>query len=298
MIKRAVERTLHSSGLLRVLRSFRCRDALVLAYHNIVPAGDPIRGDASLHLSLDDFRAQLELLTRSCDVVPLAALLAPAPHRARRPRVAITFDDAYHGAVSLGLPELTQRGLPSTVFVAPGLLEGETFWWDALAGAGEDWDAIRATALSRGRGLGAEVGAWAAEAGAPWTVMSGSRVSSSWQSLARQLPSTDVTLASHTWSHPNLTRLRGEDLQEELRRPLAWLAAQNVPWQPWISWPYGLADDTVRDLARQVGYQAAFRVDGGWMSNAAGPFDLPRWNVPAGISIDGFAMRLAGLLAA
>ena len=50
--------------------------------------------------------------------------------------IAITFDDAYAGTVDQALPELARLGLPATVFLAPAFVEGDTFWWDALAAPG------------------------------------------------------------------------------------------------------------------------------------------------------------------
>ena len=50
-----------------------------------------------------------------------------------RARAIITFDDAYRGAVTQGVAEVARRGLPATVFVNPGLIDGRQFWWDMLA---------------------------------------------------------------------------------------------------------------------------------------------------------------------
>ncbi len=51
--------------------------------------------------------------------------------------------------------------------------------------------------------------------------------------------------------------------------------------------------------AAAAGYAAALRVDGGWIPDprAADRLDLPRLNVPAGVSRRGFELRTAGMLA-
>lgn len=106
-----------------------------------------------------------------------------------------------------------------------------------------------------------------------------------------------ITLASHTWSHPNVRTLESEDLREELTRTRQWLAKHaGGAARPWITWPYGLSNQAAHEIAQAEGYEAGFRVDGGWMTDGTAGFDLPRFNVPAGLSLDGFRMRLAGLL--
>src|SRR2546423_5455975 len=111
-VKAIAERVLLASGG-RAAR-WRMRDrTLILAYHNVVPDEQPIFGDRSLHLRRSDFAAQLDALRETHDVVPLPAVLLPS--HGPRPRAAITFDDAYAGAVTLGVAEVVARGLPATV---------------------------------------------------------------------------------------------------------------------------------------------------------------------------------------
>ena len=134
-LKHLVERGLVWSGAPRAaLVSHRSR-TLILAYHAIVPTDESPAGDASLHLPQAKFAAQLDALARTHDVVPLADALAPPLASTTRPRVAVTFDDAYQGAVRAGVLELVRRGMPATIFVPPGLLGGQRFWWDVLAPA-------------------------------------------------------------------------------------------------------------------------------------------------------------------
>src|SRR4051794_40278450 len=101
-LKRAVERALvHGAGI--VSRTGRRRGAtLVLAYHDIVPAGERPVGDRSLHLPQADFAAQLDEAARlGLRIVPLDALRQPDDDPT--PRVVITFDDAYRGALTAGV---------------------------------------------------------------------------------------------------------------------------------------------------------------------------------------------------
>jgi len=298
-LKGVVERAAVASGIVGYRRA-RQTGTLVLAYHNIVPDHHPPGGDQSLHLPRSRFAEQLDELMATCDVVPLETALGPTSARRRgRPRVVITFDDCYAGAVSLGASELNRRGLPATYFVAPGLLEGSTFWWDALADAATGLaPATREHVLTACQGRGDQAAAWAASTGVAWRPQEGPTVSCSAAALDQLTAAGAFTLGCHTWSHPNVERLTPAEVHEELARTAQWLSDRNpAAARPWISWPYGLNDRSAHEAARALGYQAAFRVDGGWMIEGQTGFELPRFNVPAGLSLDGFRIRLAGLLA-
>lgn len=293
--RRAIEGLLASSHV-RSLALGRVRGrALVLAYHNIVPDGLPPVGDRSLHLPVSVFRAQLDALTEETDIVPLPELMAGAP--SRRCRAAITFDDAYAGAVELALPELARRRIPATLFVAPGCLGADGFWWDRYAGPSGEWaSGERDVLLTRFHGAEEQVRTRARDTG--WHATE----PPAWLRVAREdqvlaaATAPGLTLGAHSWSHPNLASLDPADLGPELDRPLAWLKQHAERALPWLAYPYGLSSPSVATAARAAGYEAALLVTGGWLpKRIEDRFSLPRWNVPAGISLAGFRLRLAGL---
>lgn len=269
----------------------------MLAYHNIVPDEMPPEGDRSLHLGRSDFARQLDSLVRTCDVVPLATVLSEPPPHARA-RVAITFDDAYHGALTLGAAELRARSLPATMFVAPGLLGGRTFWWDALASRDGLRDAVRDEALTRYGGADDVIREWAQRDGMPVSEVS------SWQRSGTEAEvfewaATDLlTVGAHTWSHANLTRLANGEAAQEVARPLAWLRSR-LPNRtvPWLTYPYGLVTPAVQAITMAAGYVAAMKVAGGWIPRSRDDaFTLPRLNVPRGLTLRGYRLRLAGVM--
>jgi len=288
-----------TTGLAALARTRVRHRALVFAWHNIIPDNHPPAGDRSLHLPLAAFAAQLELLQATHEIVPLAALVGDSgrSHRpaATRPRAALTFDDAYEGAVTLGVAEVVRRGLPATVFVAPAFVDGGTFWWDACAPDAGWGDADRAEALGTLRGEDTPVRHWVrARGGREQTVPPLARGASlaALQEAARR---PGIMLGAHSWSHPNLTRLDAEELDRELRRPLAWLHERFGGASDVLAYPYGLASAAVARAARAVGYRAGVLVSGGWLRDSDDPFHLPRLNIPAGLSRNGFALRAAGL---
>ncbi len=297
-VKGGIERLLCRSGVARLARAARRERSLILAYHNIVPDGQPAGGEMSLHLPQRSFADQLDLLLETHDIVPLEALFSP--QRDSRPRAVITFDDAYAGAVTAGADELLRRGLPATFFVAPAFVGGATFWWDVLAGAhGRGLaPAIRAVGLDALEGDDPAIRAWAARGGLEPSILPAHQRCATEAELSRVAREPGIVLASHTWSHRNLPRLEAGELLTELTRPLEWLRERFENVLPWLAYPYGRSSPPVEAAAERAGYAGAVLVEGGYLhtSALAACFSIPRINVPAGISIAGFELRAAGVL--
>ncbi|MGH7665052.1 MAG: polysaccharide deacetylase family protein [Gemmatimonadaceae bacterium] len=296
-LKAATELLLLRGGPAAVARRLHNGRAVVLAYHNVVPDESAPAGDRSLHITRRQFASHLDALERHYRVVPLEEILSPAGDD-RRPAVAITFDDAYHGAVTLGVGELLARRMPATIFVAPALLGMRAPWWDALAtGADGLPGEVRDHAIHDLGGSDEEIRRWAIERGlVTLEVLPSLRISDE-AGLHRAVESHPaLRLASHTWSHRNLTRLAAGELRAELVRPLRWLRERFTAVVPWLSYPFGLSTATVLHEAERAGYCAALRVAGGHIPrHVAARYSLPRFSVAAGTSAAGFELRLAGL---
>lgn len=290
-IRGTLEHLVVGSGMAALAARSRRNRTLVLAYHNVVPSGQAVPGDRSLHLSMDDFRAQLDLLQRHGEVVPLEEARSPSPADSP-PRFALTFDDAYRGTVLMALPELAARGLPGTVFVPPGLLGGESFWWDAVPVSG--WE--NPAPLGELRGEAVRVRRWALEQGLQLRSMPPMQMPCTVDELRDAMGGNGIRLGCHTWDHPNLDRLSAGEIRDQMSRTRTWLEESGLPRVDWVSYPYGKTNATVRQVVRELGFAGGLRVDGGWLPlDAQDPFDLPRINVPAGISHRGFRILLAGM---
>lgn len=292
-LKHAAERILIVAGAAR-LAARRFNDGvLVLAYHNIVPDDTGVTGDGSLHLARSEFARQLDILAESHSVVPIDALFRD-PLSKTGPLVAITFDDAYAGAINIGITELVKRQMPATVFVAPGLL-GSVPWWDAVAESGAVPEKIREYALGALRGDASAILGWARDSSTSNSAPPLPRIAGE-SELSEIAATPGITFASHSWSHCNLATLSCSELEAELTRPVEWLRSRFPAVVPYLSYPYGIRSDTVERVAEQAGYIGAFRIDGGWMMPPIRQrYALRRLNIPAGLSADGFRLRLAGL---
>jgi peptidoglycan/xylan/chitin deacetylase (PgdA/CDA1 family) len=234
---------------------------------------------------------------RTHDIIPINTLSLPLSSSGR-PRAIITFDDAYAGALTAGVDELVQRRLPATIFVAPALL-GSVPWWDTVADriGGIVPDSLQRRALESLGGRSIEI--IQGLLSEPIDLTPGStlpRIGSESQ-LEAAASKFGITLGSHTWSHPNLCAVTGAELALELTKPLQWLRSRFTRIVPWLAYPYGHFSDTVQDAAAKAGYTGSFRIDGGWVPRSApAPHAIPRLNIPSGLSLNGFRLRLAGLI--
>lgn len=298
-MKRLLERLAIGMGLAGMRRRGRRGHTLILAYHNVVPGGAAQGGDRSLHLPQREFGRQLDVVGEYCHVVPLDQALDSPRSDEGRPRVVVTFDDAYAGAVTAGVDELVRRQLPATIFVVPEFVGGRTFWWDELADddTGEVPPAIRAQALEALSGRYDQVMDWARRNGIRCRAGVAADRTATEDDLIRAVSRRGITLGAHTSTHPNLAGLTAAEVERELTSPRQWLGARfTAATVPWLSYPYGRESGEVREAARRAGYRAALRVEGGWLRDPAGtPWALPRFNVPSGLSLDGFILRLSGI---
>lgn len=145
----------------------------VLCYHLVgAGTGSPVDLPAGM------FRRHMEELAEGAEVVPLERAVEDPPAGGGRPRVALTFDDAYRNFREAAYPVLAELGLPATLFVPVGFVEGDC----------------------------------------PPPLAAAALPAASWGELAEMSASGLVTVGSHTWSHPDLTALAPAEVDEELRR--------------------------------------------------------------------------------
>lgn len=303
LTKRTVEGAVAASGVPALARSFGRASIVILAYHNVVPDEAVPVGDRSLHIPRKAFAQQLDLLMQTHRIVPLDDLVHNDLRSADRARAVITFDDAYHGAVTIGLDELRARDLPATIFVAPGLLGGETLWWDEVAELSSGLDStIRSHLLEQEAGSQSAIQSWMDGRGWERPELPDHVRTATEQELDRAVDSSRITLGSHTWSHPHLSELASlslEKVKAELDRSRDWLARRfGSASRPWLAYPYGASSEEVEEVAAASGYELATVIGGGlcrpsMLSNR--PRALPRCNVPAGISLNGFRLLTAGI---
>jgi peptidoglycan/xylan/chitin deacetylase (PgdA/CDA1 family) len=294
-LKQPLERALGSPGVTWITRRRLRGKRLVLAYHGIIPEGASQAGERALFISQRDFAAQLDML---CEVADVASLTNLDEEGDGRPRVAITIDDAYAGIVDEGVHELVLRSLPATIFVAPGRLDGHTFWWDALSHpAGKLDSRVRDYALYSLAGRDERVREWAMRTGLPVTTKIPEYArSANTDKLRAAVDHPGITVASHTWSHANLASLSAPEIVSELERSRSWVKAE-FPGKAidWLAYPYGLDSSAVHRAAAACSYTGGLRIMGGWHNIPIGSlYARPRLNVSSSLSLAGLRARVLG----
>jgi peptidoglycan/xylan/chitin deacetylase (PgdA/CDA1 family) len=268
---------------------------LILAYHGIIPEGQPPAGERALFVPQRDFARHLDMLVAAADVAALDRIDEPGDGR---PRVAITFDDAYSGAVNEGVRELAKRNLPATIFVAPGRLNGHVFWWDALSNGNEALDeTMRHHALHELAGADERIRAWAASAALPVSCALPAYAHAATRAeLSAAVAFPGITVGSHTWSHRNLAALGMSDLVAEVRDSREWLHAEfGDRALDWLAYPYGSDSVEVRRAVAEASYAGALRITGGWhRPTDVSPFARPRFSIGSRLSVAGLRARLNG----
>jgi peptidoglycan/xylan/chitin deacetylase (PgdA/CDA1 family) len=237
----------------------------------------------------------LEMLSDEADVAPLDRIDESGDGR---PRVAITFDDAYSGAVNEGVRELAKRNLPATIFVAPGRLDGHVFWWDSISHGSELLDAtVRHHALHALAGADERIRAWATSAALPMSDALPSYARAATRSeLHAALALPGITVGSHTWTHRNLAALGMSEVVAEVRDSRQWLRAEfGNKAIDWLAYPYGLDSIEVHRAVAEAAYAGALRIGGGWhRATDASRFARPRFSVGSRLTVAGLRARLIG----
>ena len=187
------------------------------------------------------------LATGAVRVLDVPGLLA-APEDAQA--VALTFDDAFANFASEAWPLLRDRGLPATLFVVSG-----------HAGGTNDWG---------GR----------TQRGIPTLPLL------DWDALGR-LAEEGVTLGAHSRTHPDLRRVDGAALTDEVAGSAETIRARTGRTPETFAYPYGLLD--ARVVAAASGYRHACTTEMRALRGGEPPHRLPR--------LDAYYLRGRGRLA-
>ncbi len=288
---------------------------LVLVFHRVLPEPDPLLNEDP---DVADFAAQMDVVRATCTVLPLAEAIERLYKRSLPPNAAcITFDDGYANNLTYAAPVLVEKGLPATVFVTTGFLEGGRMWNDTV---------IESVRRARGEldlnsiGLGRfQLQDVAARRNASQSLRRklkyldpeerGQKTLQIAEIVGRELPEglmlsasqvkqlvqKGIDVGAHTVSHPILARVDDAMARSEIFASKATLEAVTGTRVELFAYPNGQPQrDYARrhvDMVREAGFTAA--VSSAWGACHAGSdrFQLPRMK-PWETSRVGFVGRL------
>lgn len=213
-------------------------DAIVLCYHALSPTWE-----ADLSTTPERFEEQLALLVgRGYRGVTFSEAVG-AP---RQRTVAVTFDDAYRSVIELARPILDRFELPATVFApSDGVDSGGPLSWPGI----EQW------------------------LGGPHER---ELTPLSWVQL-RELAAAGWEIGSHTATHPHLTQVGDEALEDELTRSKAACERHLASPCTSLAYPYGDVDARVVAATARAGYATAAALPR--RLGSRDPLDWPRIGV-------------------
>lgn len=150
-----------------------------------------------------------------------------APRRAfERPRVCVTFDDAFRNLRHNAIPTLREHRVPALIF-AVSENAGEPPAWEI---APEHPEAKEPTMTAE---------------------------------ELREVADAGIEIGSHTATHARLTDLSDQELQREVGRSKATLESELGRDVRYLAFPHGAAGPREIDSAREAGYACVFTLDPG-----------------------------------
>lgn len=279
---------------------------MILLYHLVFPDSTPKdTWNAGKVLRLADFKRQLNWLKRRYKMLSLEEyldnFLADAEDRQRS--IALTFDDGYRRTFDLVSPFLIDNGIPATFFVSTAHLEGEGLLWfvyfNALCFEGayeslriEDenylldsekactlaWRRLIALARESGDAIGFS---HRYEQRYPLTDHVIQRyLGLTEEQLSGFKDAPDLDLGGHTHRHPYLDQISAQDQLAEMQKNKAIL--EDLSGQPvrYFAYTGGVYDQTSIEMAKQVGFEAAFAVQPKYLGDDP-RFEMPRTDIYA-----------------
>jgi peptidoglycan/xylan/chitin deacetylase (PgdA/CDA1 family) len=198
------------------------------------------------------FAQHLQWLRAHCEIVPFTHVAdAARPQRPGRPVVAITFDDGYGDNYEYAFPLLRRHGVRATFFVTAGLLEKDP---QVMTRFRQDLPPLEWDQVREMRRAGMDVG-------------------------------------THTYSHPNLSRLDRAAVEDELRRSKLIVEERLGDAVTAMAYPFGIprrhfTRETMA-IASAVGYRYAAAITFRAVRPSPCPLAIPRLPVPpaAGVRV-------------
>lgn len=235
--------------------SFReiARGTPILMYHAFAAPGDPV---SRYIIGIEEFQRQMAYLERHryrvLSLTEIAERIGAGEALPAR-SVALTIDDGYLDNYELAYPVLRRFGFPATIYIV-----------SSRVGGVNDWDSNSPLA---GRPL------------------------VNWEQ-AREMAENGIEIGAHTRSHPHLTTIPSDQVQEELAGSKDEIeAALGLPVRH-FAYPHGDVDAEVERIAARVGFESSCSVRSG-LNNFGDPLHrLYRTEILGTDTLEIFAAKL------
>lgn len=267
----------------------------VLTFHGLRTDEDSAEAlDESLHLPLSVFRQICAHLKARYEVLPLIEMvrLLKAGKTLPAKALAITFDDGLKSNYQLGFPVLKEFGLPATIFLTTGFLDGlHRLWFQELdrafkargAASAELSQMLKECKMLPDAEMRARVQALTAGCDSSQPELA---LPMTWDHVAEMRRSGLIDFGGHTHTHPILSRCSLDQQSQEIRMCRDRLQEQLGEAPPLFAYTNGSADDFTADTQRLLaehGFEAAFTMIPGRLCPGQNWFGLPRYGNPTSV---------------
>ncbi len=297
------------TGVLAARRALRRtrgkhRETCVLGLHRVLNDADLPRANSleGIILREQTFARLLEHLARSFHVVSLEEFVSGGAANGSKPSCLITFDDGWRDNFTTAFPLLKQHGLPATILLATGLLDGgETFWVERLRAACRSLQKLNAIEERVTRSAGKTVRGLDQIIEKLKHMSSDRRVELlsgiadgpagdgdqmlTWAEV-REMAAHGIDFGGHTDTHPLLPYEKDAVIDLEVRTCKQKVEAATGKPVRAFAYPNGDWDARARASVQAAGYQCAFTTRSGWHSGGADPFTIPRVLLHEGCVVD------------
>jgi peptidoglycan/xylan/chitin deacetylase (PgdA/CDA1 family) len=325
---------LHRAGVFALARWVRRSHAVVLTYHGVLSGNDDTYDFLNANfVAAGAFERHVAHIARVYRPIALFDLVACYERGVAPPpgSVAVTFDDGFANYGTVALPILKRYGVPSTVFLATGLIgsEGAQLWTERVKRAVYLSDLERIAFEISGRPMSFTLRSTSEREAAARSILGrlkGLSVAArgplvehiertfgrkelqpddeeryrflNWDEV-RALSADGVEFGAHTVSHSILSTLDDEQLVVEITESKRAIEAALRKDCYAFAYPNGSAADFGRrdqSALRNAGYRCAFALDGGLNGRRPDLFALRRVNISRAFDQPIFEGTISGLL--
>jgi peptidoglycan/xylan/chitin deacetylase (PgdA/CDA1 family) len=285
-----------------VFNAHREQRLSILIYHRVMPVHDPMR---PAEPTVQEFDSQMRIVREYFSPLPLIEAVDRL-HSGTLPEgaVCVTFDDGYADNETYAMPVLRKYGIPATVFISTGFLNGGRMWNDTvievLRDSGDSLldlrnlglgcyprdtpeqrllavDHILGTIKHRDPGERLSLVTEIEKLGGKLLPQDLMLTDTQVQSLARN----EVSIGAHTVNHPILSSIESTVARAEIADSKAYLQALLQKEVEVFAYPNGRPnldyDVEHRDLVSELGFKAAVSTHWGVSTEQSDIYQLPRF---------------------